>query len=112
MLVERLCLSPASLCQVCVLVHDANVMKSLSMPDEMDNLHTHSSPLSLLVSISVSLQASEVWISLLQGYDWHHLTGQTRCQTAGTGCLAANLHIAGHLVEGCCAPLSAALEEL
>ena len=42
-LVERLCLSPASLCQVCVLVHNANVVEALSMPDEVDNLHTHSS---------------------------------------------------------------------
>ena len=42
-LVERLCLSPASLCQVCVLVHYANVVEALSMPDEVDNLHTHAS---------------------------------------------------------------------
>ena len=107
-LVERLRLSPASLCQVCILIHNANVMEALSMPDEMDHLHTQC----ILVSPSVSLQASQVWMSHVQGYDLHHLMGWTRRQTAGADSWAANLHTAGHLVKGCCAPWSAALEEL
>ena len=39
-LIERLCLSPAGLCQVCVLVHDADVVEALPMPDKVDDLHT------------------------------------------------------------------------
>ena len=46
--------------------------------------YTHNSPLSLMVRLPFSLQASEVWMSALQGYDLHRIVGLTRWQTAGT----------------------------
>ena len=39
-LVERLCLPPASPCQVGILIDNTNVMEALSMPDKVHNLYT------------------------------------------------------------------------
>jgi hypothetical protein len=38
-LVESLCLPPASFSQVSILIHNTNVMKTLPMPDKMHHLH-------------------------------------------------------------------------